>query len=120
MSKEAASRFLSRISKDAQLQRQLGDAQAAAVVAFAAEHGFEFTNDELAELASALMTPPSSELSEEQLTAVAGGLSATTPLTGTIQREVLEVASGLKRLGPGAITIVVTYGAGVPGSGQSL
>ena len=66
MSKENLEQFIQQISDSEELQARIGDEiDAESLIALGAEHGFEFTADDLAEHA---------ELSDEELEGVAGGL----------------------------------------------
>jgi predicted ribosomally synthesized peptide with nif11-like leader len=80
MSIEALTRFLERVSQEEALQEELDDAldldqgAAAAVVSFGARHGFEFTADDLMTIVEeARRMGESDALSDEELSAVAGG-----------------------------------------------
>jgi len=58
-----------------QLQARVGEATSEAIARFAAEHGFEFTGEEF----SGMISREVSELSEDELDAVAGGLATNRP-----------------------------------------
>jgi predicted ribosomally synthesized peptide with nif11-like leader len=82
MSKESVGKFLASLHEDASLEKGLVAAQAAAIVEYAAKHGFDFTVDELAQITEALLKtgdaePANGELSDEELEDVAGGLTTT-------------------------------------------
>jgi len=65
MSKENLELFIQKVTDDEQLQARIGDEMdAESLVALGAEHGFEFTEEDLQE---------SAELSDEGLDGVAGG-----------------------------------------------
>ena len=66
MSKENLEQFMNQISDSEELQARIGDEiDAESLIALGAEHGYEFTAEELQEAA---------ELSDEELEGVAGGL----------------------------------------------
>ena len=66
MSKENLEQFIQQISDSEELQTRIGDKiDAESLIALGAEHGCEFTAEELQEAA---------ELSDEELEGVAGGL----------------------------------------------
>ena len=68
MSKENLEQFIQQISGSEELQTRIGDEiDAESLIALGAEHGCEFTAEDLAEHV---------ELSEEELDGVAGGQSA--------------------------------------------
>ena len=96
MSQEAVVAFLKRLDEDAQLKKKFFDkvppqiTSGAPIVAFAGEHGFTFTEDDLKKAASA--TPAEGELSDEQLSAVAGGVGFE---MGSMGYRVLQVSSQL-------------------------
>jgi len=72
MSKENLEQFMSKVADSEELQAKIGEEiEAEALIALGAEHGCEFTAEELQE---------SVELSEDELDGVAGGLGVdTTP-----------------------------------------
>ncbi len=72
MSKENLAQFMNKIADSEELQARIGEEiEAEALIALGAEHGCEFTAEELQE---------SVELSEDELDGVAGGLGVdTTP-----------------------------------------
>ncbi len=72
MSKENLEQFMSKVADSEELQARIGEEiEAEALIALGAEHGCEFTAEELQE---------SVELSEDELDGVAGGLGVdTTP-----------------------------------------
>jgi len=68
MSKENLDQFIQKVADDEQLQARIGEEiDADSLIALGAEHGCEFTAEDLAENA---------ELSDEELDGVAGGVSA--------------------------------------------
>jgi len=65
MSKENLEQFIQKVTDDEQLQSRLGEEiDIDSLIALGAEHGFEFTEEDLQE---------SAELSDEELGGVAGG-----------------------------------------------
>lgn len=70
MSIESLRAFGRKVQVDRELYEELANARAAATVKVAADAGFAFTVDE----ARALVDQVSTELADEQLEAVAGGL----------------------------------------------
>jgi predicted ribosomally synthesized peptide with nif11-like leader len=72
MSKENLAQFMNKVADSEELQARIGEEiEAEALIALGAEHGCEFTAEELQE---------SVELSEDELDGVAGGLGVdTTP-----------------------------------------
>lgn len=78
MSIEAVNQFLTKVSQDKKLQVEFAQAMEAedrtAAVKLAAQHGYEFTTEELAIQIEKVATGTLlAELTEEQLEAIAGG-----------------------------------------------
>jgi len=75
MSKENLEQFIQKVTDDEQFQSRLGEEiDIDSLIALGAEHGFEFTEEDLQE---------SAELSDEELGGVAGGFvtgGSTTPV----------------------------------------
>ena len=66
MSKESLDQFIQKVTDDEQLQARIGEEMDAdSLIALGAEHGCEFTADDLT---------AGAELSDEELDGVAGGL----------------------------------------------
>jgi predicted ribosomally synthesized peptide with nif11-like leader len=77
MSSDAASSFLERLkdpSFDNQCQEAITAASLDAMVAIGAQHGLEFTTDELAQHLKDQAAELESEIGEDELEAVAGGI----------------------------------------------
>ena len=73
MSKENLDQFIQKVTDDEQLQARIGDEMDAdSLIALGAEHGCEFTADELT---------AGAELSDEELDGVSGGLIAVVIIT---------------------------------------
>lgn len=70
MSRESLNAFKKRLETDAELLAKVRQARLAATVQVATDAGFEITSEELAEAVEEV----SSELCDERLEAVAGGL----------------------------------------------
>ena len=67
MSKENLDQFIQKVTDDEELQARIGEEiDAETLISLGAEHGCEFTADDLTE---------NSELSDEELDSVTGGLS---------------------------------------------
>jgi predicted ribosomally synthesized peptide with nif11-like leader len=96
MSQEAVVTFLKRLDEDAQLKKKFFEtvppqiSSGAPIVAFAGQHGFTFTEDDLKKAASTM--PAEGQLSDEQLGAVAGGAGFG---LGTVGYRVLRASSQL-------------------------
>ena len=107
MSKENLDQFIQQISDSEELQARIGDEiDAESLIALGAEHGYEFTAEELQE---------SAELSDEELAGVAGGLGidTTPPSTFSLHRNKF----GKPVLGPSIIdnTRASSYSSGTDG-----
>jgi predicted ribosomally synthesized peptide with nif11-like leader len=80
MSQKAVAEFLRRVARDAQLRDRLNAAAAEdaapAVVAIAAELGFDFAVEELHQATEAIRNRGEAELSDDDLAQVAGGFLA--------------------------------------------
>jgi predicted ribosomally synthesized peptide with nif11-like leader len=113
---ESVMRFWDQVSKDKNLQNSLKGAQAgsegeaaAAVVKVAQGAGYKFTGKELTTVTNALQgtgwMKGSSELSDDELQSVAGGLTATQ--FPTLFSYKLALTGGLqtsfRRIGPGSV-----------------
>ena len=81
MSTKSVKEFLDKIAQDESLRDELtntvkgSDDKDAAAAAVAARHGFEFDADELKRILDAAQGAPNAELTEEELDAVAAGLT---------------------------------------------
>lgn len=79
MSKESVTEFLAKLGQDPAQEEAVKRAvegkedQAAAVVAAASEHGYDFTAKEFVEVIDAFRRHEQGELNEEELAKVAGG-----------------------------------------------
>ena len=68
MSKESLDQFMNQVADSEELQARIGEEiDAETLIALGAEHGCEFSADDLT---------PGAELSDEELDGVAGGVSA--------------------------------------------
>ena len=86
MSKENLEQFIQQISDSEELQTRIGDEiDAESLIALGAEHGCEFTAEDL-----------HAELSDDELDGVAGGLAQTAE--GGLKAFKLTIAGGIMRL----------------------
>jgi len=114
MGREAAERFIALLVGDEDFRKQMAGNRLGALAQFAAQRGFEFSADELDEIASALIRLETGELTDAELAGVAGGvLGAAIP--GADSVAVSKTAGGIKGLGPQGASIIVTYGGGIAG-----
>jgi len=107
MSKENLVQFIQKVTDSEELQTRIGDEiDTDAFIALGAEHGCEFTAEELQE---------SAELSDEELAGVAGGLGidTTPPSTFSLHRNKF----GKPVLGPAIIdsTLASSFSGGTDG-----
>ena len=87
MSEEQLKAFIAKVQEDSSLQEQLKAASDAdAVVAIAKEAGFSISADGLKNAQS--------EISDEELESVAGGVDATQIVTGIVVGILTEAATG--------------------------
>ena len=76
MSKEALEQFMTQVEGSADLQARIGEEIGAdALVALGADHGCEFTVEDV-RAAGTAERPKDGELNDEQLEAVSGGVSS--------------------------------------------
>ena len=88
MSKENLEQFMNQIAESEELQAKIGEEiDAESLIALGAEHGCEFTAEELQEAA---------ELSDEELDEVAGGKVYRKPSVGLVPLPSGSVKCGLR------------------------
>jgi predicted ribosomally synthesized peptide with nif11-like leader len=120
VSKQAAREFLRAIDEDAALQAAFlltiptKLPNNSPIVAFARQHGFEFTEREFHEAATSVAA---GELSEEQLDAVSGGTEGNVDMDGSIAYEGQTYAGGFSfkasgQRSSGDHTVTGTYSIG--------
>ncbi len=99
MSKENLEQFIQQISASEELQTRIGDKiDTESLIALGAEHGCEFTAEDLAEHA---------ELSDEELDGVAGGGIASRAVTRWRLRRFEKLA---RKLGVASDDGIINYG----------
>ena len=80
MSKESLDQFMNQVADSEELQARIGEEMDPdALIALGAEHGCEFTADDLT---------AGAELSDEELDGVAGGISMTRPSTNLLEYDI--------------------------------
>jgi len=106
MSKENLEQFIQKISDSEELQVRVGEEiNADAFIALGAEHGCEFSAEDLAENA---------ELSDEELDGVAGGVMITScSVHGTNEIGTQSGSKGLiLKIAGGRLSVTLGYSAG--------
>jgi predicted ribosomally synthesized peptide with nif11-like leader len=109
MGQDAVAEFLERMKDDPSIEKGLVAAQASAIVDYARGLGFDFTVEELAEIAEVLQKLGEGEISDEELEGVAGGSVRVNALRSALGRDFLRSNAA------GVVVTIVTFGAGAIG-----